>query len=115
MDIHRIDKPWGYEEWLYVGDGYAVKRLFMVAGHSCSLQYHEEKHETIYVLKGVMDFAFGSRGAQLAVERLTSGDCRVIPPGKVHRMSAVEDCTYLEASTPQLDDVVRLADDYGRD
>jgi len=114
MDIQRIEKPWGSEDWLYVGNQYVVKRLFMKAGHSCSLQFHREKHETVYVVAGVMDFTFGQQGESLRVERLSTGDCRIISPGEVHRMKAVEDCTYLEASTPQLEDVVRLVDDYGR-
>ncbi len=60
--MERIDKPWGHEDWVYVGDEYVVKRLFMRAGHACSLQFHREKHETIYVVEGVLDLTFAAPG-----------------------------------------------------
>lgn len=112
--MKRIEKPWGHEDWIFVGKEYVVKRLFMRAGHACSLQFHEEKHETVYVVEGDLDLTFATQGGPQEVHRLQAGDHWVLNPGDIHRMSAVTDCTYLEASTPQLDDVIRLEDSYGR-
>ncbi len=109
-----IEKPWGYEELIEKNDKYVVKKLFMKAGNSCSLQYHKEKHETFYLISGEMLFQFGEDENNLTSEKLCSGTHRVIKPGFIHRMSAITDILYLEASTPQLDDVVRLKDMYGR-
>ena len=114
MTTNRIIKPWGYEELVHVGDEYVVKRLFMKAGNSCSLQYHELKHETIIVFEGSLCFTIGPSENDLEEQILNPGDTWVIEPGTVHRMSALTDCLYFEASTPQLDDVVRLQDQYGR-
>jgi len=114
MTTVRIEKPWGYEDLVYVGEQYVVKRLFMTAGHSCSLQYHNLKHETVIVLHGELSFRVGSTENDLQEVRLAPGDSWVIEPGVIHQMRAVTDCIYMEASTPQLDDVVRLQDSYGR-
>ena len=105
----RIEKPWGYEEILEQNEHYVVKLLFMRRDARCSLQYHEEKHETIYVLSGNLLV----RKGDVSLECQT-GDYVVIPPGTVHRMRGLTDSSYLETSTPQLDDVVRLEDAYGR-
>ncbi len=110
----RVDKPWGYEEWLFVGENYAFKKLFMTAGNACSLQFHVQKHETVYVVSGELQFEVGATAEDLVAHRLVAGDSWVIEQGTVHRMSAVMDTVYLEASTPQLDDVVRITDKYGR-
>lgn len=105
----KIDKPWGYENILEQNDDYVLKELSMKANHACSLQYHELKRETIYVLFGRLE---------IVIEDITKIYERfeyvTINPRKVHRMRAVSDCLYLEASTTQLDDVVRLEDEYGR-
>ena len=111
----KVDKPWGYEEWIFVGENYAFKKLFMLEGHACSLQFHEKKHETVYVVTGELNFEVGATAEDLVTHRLGAGDFWVIEPGVVHRMTAVKDSLYLEASTPQLDDVVRIADIYGRE
>ena len=111
----KVDKPWGYEEWIFVGESYAFKKLFMLKGHSCSLQFHVKKHETVYVVSGELNFEVGGTAEELVSHSLGAGDFWVIDPGTVHRMSAVKDTVYLEASTPQLDDVVRIADLYGRE
>lgn len=110
----RIEKPWGYEELLEENKFYILKRLFMRAGCRCSLQYHEEKHETIYVLSGILKIHHGSDSSQLEESVLQAHDFLAIPSILTHRMEGVDDCLYLEASTPQLDDVVRIEDDYGR-
>lgn len=109
-----IQKPWGSEELLECNENYVLKKLFMKEGCSCSLQYHKVKHETIYILDGTMHLIIGFTPDTLQTIELSQGDSWVIPPGKIHRMCAHKDCLYLEASTPQLDDVVRLEDAYGR-
>lgn len=110
----RIEKPWGYEELLEHNDNYVLKRLCVYGERCCSLQYHEEKHETIYVLDGEMRLVIGDSEDTLEDIILKAGDYYVVPPGKVHRMCGVTNCIYIEASTSQLDDVIRLQDDYGR-
>lgn len=112
--MKRIDKPWGYEELLEHNKDYVVKRLFMKAGHKCSIQYHEYKHETFYVLSGKLKFYVGKTLETLEEKIFVAGDYFAIEPGLIHRMEGVEDSLYLEASTPQLDDVVRLQDSYNR-
>lgn len=110
----RIEKPWGHELVWARAEGYVGKVIAIRKGHSLSLQYHRKKDETIYVLRGVLLFQSGPSEKELRQERLTVGQARHIPAGLVHRMKAEEDCELLEASTPELDDVVRLKDDYGR-
>lgn len=112
--IKEIPKPWGKEEILSINDKYVLKKLFMNKGHSCSLQYHEIKHETIYVLSGILKIVFGDSKDSLEEKKLHEGDTIIIPTGKIHRMEAEEDSIYLEVSTPELEDVVRLEDKYNR-
>lgn len=108
--IQHIDKPWGYEEILETNPSYTVKRLMMRAGHQCSYQYHEKKMETIVCLSGKL-YIVGEGEDKV----LNPGDVITIKPFEKHRMRAVEeDSLYLEASTSELDDVVRVEDDYGR-
>ena len=105
-----IVKPWGWEE-LVENDKYVVKKLFMKKGCQCSLQYHEKKKETVFVLMGKLTIVDGE-GKEKVLAPFT---CVTINPKEVHRMKAVdEDCLYLECSTTELDDVVRLEDSYGR-
>lgn len=108
-----INKPWGYEDLLEVNDHYVLKRLFMKGGECCSLQYHEKKHETIFVLTGTLVVMYGDSVDKLETIELNNYYL-VIPPLKIHRMYGITDCIYLEVSTPELDDVVRLQDMYGR-
>jgi mannose-6-phosphate isomerase-like protein (cupin superfamily) len=109
-----IEKPWGREEVVEINEKYMVKKLTMWAGHRCSLQYHNIKKETIYVLSGVLKIIQGSTQDELEEKLYRAGDTITIPPGLIHRMEGVEDAVYLEASTPEMDDVVRLVDDYQR-
>jgi quercetin dioxygenase-like cupin family protein len=109
-----IEKPWGREEVIEINDRYMMKKLTMWAGHRCSLQYHNIKRETIYVLSGQLRIYSGPAQDKLDSRDYGPGDAITLPPGVVHRMEAVEDSTYLEASTPEMDDVVRLLDDYKR-
>lgn len=109
-----IDKPWGQEELLFVGPHYVVKRLTMEAGHCCSLQYHRYKHETVYVVEGCLYVLIGQSEDSLDEIVLSANEHLVIAPNTVHQMAARNRCVYLEASTSELDDVVRLNDPYGR-
>jgi mannose-6-phosphate isomerase-like protein (cupin superfamily) len=112
----RVEKPWGYELIWAKHDGYAGKLLFVRAGHALSLQFHREKDESWYVLEGRAELELGRAGqAVLQKEVVSAGVAFHFPPGTVHRVRAVDDTTIIEVSTPQLDDVVRLDDEYGRE
>ncbi|MEO7103077.1 MAG: cupin domain-containing protein [Gemmatimonadaceae bacterium] len=114
--VRFVEKPWGHEViWahtpLYVG-----KILHIKAGQALSVQYHEKKDETIYLLSGEMIYRVGKVGdSELKEISLEAGESFRNEPGMVHQMEAVTDCDVLEASTPHLDDVVRLKDRYGRE
>lgn len=108
-DPKVVDKPWGREIWYAHTDRYAGKVLEVTAGHVLSLQKHRVKHETLYLQSGRMRFTL-----QDEIFEWTPGDTVEIPPDTVHRMEALEDSVILEVSTPELDDVVRLEDRYGR-
>jgi|UniRef100_A0A6C0CW42 quercetin dioxygenase-like cupin family protein len=110
----KIEKPWGYEELIECNDKYVVKKLFMKKGHSCSIQYHELKTETIIVLNGLLNIYIGSTVDTLNEKIYSHGETVTIKPYTVHRMEAVEDCTYIETSTNELWDVIRLQDNYNR-
>jgi len=110
----RVDKPWGYELIWARTDRYVGKILFVRKGESLSLQYHRTKEETIRVLSGRLKLEIAGESGTLAASLLEPGTGAHIPPGTRHRMEAVEDCEILEVSTPELDDVVRLEDRYGR-
>ena len=113
--VRRVDKPWGHEIiWAHTSQ-YVGKILHVRAGHSLSVQYHEVKDETVYLLSGEMKYWVKLDPAgELEEQRLRTGEAYRITPGTVHYMEAVTDCDVLEASTPHLDDVVRLKDRYGR-
>jgi mannose-6-phosphate isomerase-like protein (cupin superfamily) len=112
--IQRVDKPWGYELiWAKTGD-YVGKVLHINQGHRLSLQYHRIKEETIRVATGKMLLLIENDSGHMDEVTLLAGDAHHIPTGKKHRMVALEDCDVYEVSTPQLDDVVRLEDGYGR-
>jgi len=109
-----IEKPWGKEEVVEVNDNYMVKKLTMWKGHRCSLQYHNFKKETIYVLSGQLRIYTGSSIQSISSKVYGPDQTITLSPGVIHRMEGEEDCVYLEASTPQMDDVVRIEDDYNR-
>ena len=110
----RVEKPWGYEIiWAHT-DRYVGKILHVQAGHSLSLQYHEVKDETLYVLSGELKFWAGTSLPELKEIKLRTGQSFRVPPHTIHRIEAVTDVDVLEASTPDLDDVIRLQDEYGR-
>ena len=109
-----IEKPWGKEEIVEVNEKYMVKKLTMWKEHRCSLQFHNQKKETIYVLSGKLRIVSGPNQNNLKEKIYLAGDSITISPGTVHRMEGVEDSVYLEASTSEMNDVVRLVDDYDR-
>ena len=109
-----IEKPWGKEEVIEINDRYMMKKLTMLAGHRCSLQYHNVKRETIYVLSGQLRIYTGASKENLSSRIYHAGETITLLPGVVHRMEGVTESIYLEASTPEMDDVVRLVDDYQR-
>jgi mannose-6-phosphate isomerase-like protein (cupin superfamily) len=111
----RVEKPWGWELVWAEGDRYAGKLLFVRAGQALSLQYHERKDESWYVQEGRAALELGRVGHELEEQEIGPGDTFHFAPGTVHRVRALEDTLIVEVSTPELDDVVRLADDYGRE
>jgi mannose-6-phosphate isomerase-like protein (cupin superfamily) len=115
-EVRRVDKPWGYEIIWALTDRYCGKVLHINAGQALSVQYHVRKDETVYLLAGEMKYWVKLDGEEeLRDMRLRVGDAFRITPGTVHYMEAVTDCDVLEASTPDVDDVVRIKDRYGRE
>ena len=113
VEPKRVDKPWGYEIHWAVTDRYVGKILHIEAGHVLSLQYHERKDESIYVLSGEIVVRL-EQGDTLIERRLAQGETLHIQPLTVHQFEAVVTSDVLEASTPELDDVIRIKDRYGR-
>ena len=114
FDPQRTQKPWGYELLWAKTDQYVGKILHVQAGHALSLQYHQYKDETIYLFSGKAILHCGKSKDAMQVLDLSPGDSYHVPPGALHRLEAVTDCDFFEVSTPQLEDVVRLDDRYGR-
>jgi mannose-6-phosphate isomerase-like protein (cupin superfamily) len=110
----RIDKPWGYELIFAVTPVYAGKLIFVRKGHRLSLQYHKNKDESLYIYQGRIRLELEDGDGRGECSVVESGCCLHIPPLTKHRLEAIEDATLFEVSTPELDDVERLADDYGR-
>jgi mannose-6-phosphate isomerase len=115
VDIVRVPKPWGHEIIWARSDRYVGKILHINAGQELSVQYHNKKDETIYLLAGEMAYRVQGRSGELEDVQLKLGESFRNTPGVVHQMVAVTDCDVLEVSTPELDDVVRLSDKYGRE
>jgi mannose-6-phosphate isomerase-like protein (cupin superfamily) len=114
IEEQKVDKPWGYELRWAITDRYVGKVLHINKGEALSLQYHERKDEYQYVLEGAIDMELGGEDGQLTTHRMKAGDTLHITPGTRHRMTAVEDTDIFEVSTPEIEDVVRLEDRYGR-
>jgi mannose-6-phosphate isomerase-like protein (cupin superfamily) len=114
VEVVNVPKPWGHETiWAHT-DRYVGKILHIKAGHALSVQYHNRKDETVHLLSGELIYRV-KLGDELEDMHLTRGQSFRITPGTVHQMEAVTDCDILETSTPELDDVVRLQDRYGRE
>lgn len=110
----KVDKPWGWELVWAEAEDYVGKLLFVRAGESLSLQYHELKDESWLVREGRAKLELGEVGGELQTIEIAPGDTFRFRPRTVHRLSALEDTLVVEVSTPQVDDVVRLEDVYGR-
>lgn len=113
-EVRTVPKPWGHETiWAHT-DRYVGKILHIRAGQALSVQYHERKDETVHLLHGEMRY-WVKQGEEMTDVHLGAGESFRITPGTIHYMEAVTDCDVLEASTPELDDVVRIKDRYGRE
>lgn len=112
--IRRVDKPWGHELIWAETDRYAGKILVIEEGRRLSLQYHRRKLESILVMSGRLRFHLEAPDGQVRVEELGPGAARLIPVGRTHRYEAIERVELFEVSSPELDDVVRIEDDFGR-
>lgn len=114
VESNRVDKPWGYELRWAMTERYIGKVLHVNKGEALSLQYHDRKDEYQYVVKGSVEIELGGPDGTLTSHRMSAGDTLHIPPGTRHRLTALEDTDIFEVSTPEVDDVVRLEDRYGR-
>ena len=113
-EVRSVPKPWGHETiWAHT-DRYVGKILHIRAGQALSVQYHERKDETVHLLSGELKY-WVKQGEDMTDVQLGAGESFRITPGTIHYMEAVTDCDVLEASTPELDDVVRITDRYGRE
>ena len=110
----KIEKPWGFELLFARTPKYAGKLIFVRKGHRLSLQYHKKKDESMYVYEGKAKIEIEESGKQLVQSIAQPGYCFRISPGTKHRIEAIEDTTLIEVSTPELEDIERLEDDYGR-
>jgi mannose-6-phosphate isomerase-like protein (cupin superfamily) len=115
VNVVRVPKPWGHETIWARSDRYVGKILHINAGQELSVQYHNRKDETVYLLSGEISYRVQSKGDVLDDVQLKVGESFRITPGTIHQMVALTDCDVLEVSTPELDDVVRLSDKYGRE
>ncbi len=114
MSIERVAKPWGFELiWAHTPH-YAGKILAIRPGCQLSFQFHERKHESLYLLSGSLEIETEEPSGQRVVHLARRGEAFHIPAGCRHRLRALAACRVLEVSTPELDDIIRLQDDYGR-
>jgi mannose-6-phosphate isomerase len=109
-----VEKPWGREIWVAVTDHYALKIIEFKQGHRSSLQFHEKKHEHIYLDQGTAQIEYQNENGEMETQLLHPGDVVEVKPGRKHRVLAIGDARFFEVSTPELDDVVRVEDDYNR-
>lgn len=109
-----VEKPWGRELWIAHTDKYALKIIEFKAGSRSSLQYHERKHEHIYVDAGLLEVELENENGEMEKHQLKPGDVIENAPPRKHRVTAIEDTRLIEVSTPELEDVVRVEDDYNR-
>ncbi|MFC2070116.1 cupin domain-containing protein [Chloroflexota bacterium] len=110
----KTEKPWGYELLFALTDKYAGKLLYVKQGHRLSLQYHRKKDETLYIYEGKALVEIEGKDGELVKHEMLSGDSFRLPPMTKHRMKALENTVFFEVSTPELEDVERVDDDYGR-
>ncbi len=111
--VKIVEKPWGREIWIAHTDDYALKIIEFNKGSRSSLQYHNIKSEHIYIDSGILK-AWEEKDGALVTSEYGAGEVIHNPAGKKHRIEAVTDVRLIEVSTPELDDVIRVEDDYGR-
>ena len=109
-----VDKPWGREEWFELNDRYCFKRILIKAGTKTSFQYHNEKRETNYILSGQAEVWLENNSGEMEKKVCGPGTFITVEPPRKHRVIALTDLILLETSTPEVDDVVRIQDDYQR-
>jgi mannose-6-phosphate isomerase len=114
-DDSRVDKPWGFELRWAVTDRYLGKLIHINRGEQLSLQYHVQKDESILIMSGLMDLVLEDERGDVRIHRMGPGMTARVRPGRRHRFVAVEDSDLVEVSSPEIDDVVRLEDSYGRE
>jgi mannose-6-phosphate isomerase len=114
MSVQRVPKPWGYELIWARTPHYAGKILSIRSGCQLSLQFHERKIESMYILSGTLEMELEGEDGRATCHQARSGDTFHIPPRRRHRLRALTSCRVLEVSTADLDDIVRVEDDYGR-
>ena len=115
VKVVKVPKPWGHETIWAQSDRYVGKILHINAGQELSVQYHNKKDETVHLLSGEIVYRVQSDADLLEDVQLKLGESFRITPGTIHQIVALTDCDVLEVSTPELDDVVRLSDKYGRE
>ena len=116
VGVTRVPKPWGHETIWAQSERYVGKILHINAGHELSVQYHNRKDETVYLLSGEIVYRVQREGDDILDDtQLKVGESFRITPGTIHQMVALTDCDVLEVSTAEIDDVVRLSDKYGRE
>ena len=114
MRVKITKKPWGEEHLFALSGKYAGKIMIVREGHRLSLQYHKKKEETFYLLEGLMKITIGTLSGKSCSRTVRPGGIVHLPPNTVHRTEALKNCRIIEVSTPELDDIVRLKDDYNR-
>ena len=112
--MKKIINPWGFEEIIEINDNYMVKRLYMKKNHRCSLQYHEFKTETVLVISGKLKVLYCKNKNSLKEVLLIPNQTITLKPFEIHRMESKEDTIYFESSTHEINDVIRIEDDYKR-
>jgi len=113
-DAKVVTKPWGKEVWLVLNEFYCYKRLYISAGTRSSLHYHNEKHETGFIISGEFELWLENDSGEIEKKNLKAGDFYTVRPNKKHRLLGITDVLIQEVSTPEVDDVVRVEDDSGR-
>jgi mannose-6-phosphate isomerase len=113
-DPYVVQKPWGHEEWLAVNYAYVYKRIYVRAGERTSLQYHERKIETNYIVSGDAEVWLEDESGTLQKSRMRTGQHFTVNPKRKHRIAAVSDLVLQEVSSPEVDDVIRVEDDSER-
>ena len=109
-----VHKPWGKEEWLALNDFYCYKRIYINAGYKTSFQYHEKKHETNYIIKGEAEIWLENNEGNIIKKVMKAGEFFDVHPPKKHRVIAITDIILQEVSTPHVDDVFRINDEFNR-